>query len=205
MITLMNIQTPVDWTTYDRISPTTLHLEKEGDVPFKGLVIGRRKFLGITDYVGVPLLVVSLISLFPLYANKYIKMITPDWLAWLVFWGLIVLGMALGVLIFFYIYTAKKENDKEGTANVYLNLESQEVGIRDWKGKCAIIPLNEITKPGIFRLFSLQFGPLSLKFYARLILFWNEDGKKRITIVHFMDDPEETAHLLMEILHETKQ
>lgn len=194
----------VDWTTYDRISPTTLHLEGKGDVPFEGLVIGRRKFLGIFDYIGMPFLVVLLISLFPFYANVWVKKIQPDWLAWTVFWGLIVLGPIIAILVFFYIYGAKKENDKEGTANVYLNLETRQVGIRDWKGKCAIIPLDQITKPAIFRLFSLQVGPLSFKLYARLIFFWNDGGKKRITIVHFMDDPESTAHLLMEILHERK-
>ena len=156
----MDKKTAVDYTTYDRISPTTLHLEGQGDVPFEGLVIGRRKFLGIFDYIGMPLLVLLLISLFPFYANAWIKKITPDWLAWTVFWGLIILGPIVAVLVFFYIFGAKKENDKEGTSNVYLNLETREVGIRDWKGKCAIIPLDQIRKPSIFRLFSLQVGPL---------------------------------------------
>jgi len=40
--------------------------------------------------------------------------------------------------------------------------------------------------------------------YARLIIFWNDQGKKRMMIIHFMDDPEETAHTLMEIIHERK-
>lgn len=199
----MDQKNTVDWTTYDRISPTTLHL-KTGDVPFRGLVIGRRKFLGFFDYVGMPLFLTLLLSLLPLYANSWVKSIAPSWLGWLVFWGFIVLGPIVGVLVFFYIYGAKKENDKDGTANVYLNLETREVALRDWKGQGAIIPLAAITRPAIFRLFSFQIGPLSFKLYARLLLFYQENGRKKIAIVHFMDDPEETAHLLMEILHEKK-
>jgi hypothetical protein len=192
---------PVDWVTYDRISPTDLDIDGI-KTPFKGIIIGHRKFLGIFDYIGYPFFVFALVSGYPLYGYKTIAAITPTWLGTTLFYFLIVLGVALAILLFFYIYKGKKVNDTEGTANVYLNLENRTLGLRDFNGKGQIVPLSEVEKPIIFRLFSLQIGPLSLKLYARLILKCHENGKTKFVIVHFMDDPEGTAQVINDILHE---
>lgn len=192
---------PVDWSTYDRVSPTELTIGEEKK-PFKGIIIGHRKFLGLFDYAGYPFVIFALVSGYPLYAYKTIAAITPTWLGTTLFYFLIVLGVVLAVLLFLYIYKAKKTNDSLGTANVFLNLETRELGIRDYNGKGMVLPLDKIEKPMIFRLFSLQIGPISIKLYARLILKYHEDGKNKYAFVHFMDDPETTAHLINDILHE---
>jgi hypothetical protein len=197
---------PVDWSTYDRISSTDLQLDRKSPVltPFKGIIIGQRQFLGILDYIGYPLFVALLFALCPLFGYKSIAAIDPSWLGSLIFYGSALVGLALAIPLFFYLFRAKKTNDREGTASVYLNLETRELGLRDYNGQGKIIPLDQVIKPMIFRLFSLQVGPLSLKLYARLILEWKDGDKKRITIVHFMSDPEETAQTIMAILHEKK-
>jgi len=59
----------VDWSTYDRISPTNIPIEKGNAVPFRGIIIGHRKYLGLIDYVGMPLFVALLVALIPAYAN----------------------------------------------------------------------------------------------------------------------------------------
>jgi hypothetical protein len=168
----------VDWTTYDRISPTFIQTKEGPLIPFKGVVIGRRKFVGILDYTLVPLVGGALISLFPLYGYKVVNAIQPAWLASVVFYLCIILGIALAGFLFWYIFTAKRTNDRDGTANVYLNFETRELGIKNFDGKGRIIPLDTIVKVSAFRFTSLEVGPIGLKFYGRLILTVMKDGKK---------------------------
>jgi hypothetical protein len=195
----------VDWTTYDRISPTLIHVKEGTPVPFKGVIIGRRKFIGILDYVLVPLLGGGIVGLFPLYAYKVVQMIQPAWLGAVVFYLCGILGVAILAFLFWYIFTAKRTNDKDGTAAIYLNFASQELAVKDFTGNGKIIPLKSIVKVMPFRFVSIQVGGIGLKFYGRLILTLEENGKKRLEIVHFVDDPEETAHVLTEILHEKSE
>jgi MFS family permease len=192
----------VDWTTYDRVSPTVIQTKEGNRVPFKGVVIGRRKFVGILDYILVPLVGGAIVGLFPLYGYKVVQAIRPGWLGSAVFYLCIVLGIALAGFLFWYIFTAKKTNDRDGTANVYLNFETRELGIKNFDGKGRIIPWDSIVKVTAFRFTSLEVGPIGLKFYGRLILTIMKDGKKHLEIVHFVDEPEETAHTLTQILHE---
>ena len=191
----------VDWTTYDRISPTTIRA-KEGTVPFKGVVIGRRKFVGILDYVLVPLIGGALIALAPFYAYKQVQTINPAWVASLLFIFCGVAGFVLSLFLFWYIFTAKRTNDREGTPNGYLNFGTRQIAVKDFTGKGQIFGFDEIVKVTAFRFVSFQIFGVGIKLYGRLILTLKENGKKRLEIVHFVDDPEETAHILSEILHE---
>jgi hypothetical protein len=192
----------VDWSTYDRISPTNIPIEKGNAVPFRGIIIGHRKYLGIIDYVGMTLFVALLVALIPAYAKAWCDKLPSDAWRWAVSVFFSLLGLVAAYFTFRWIYGAKKANDEAGTANIYLNLEERSLGIRDSASKGIIIPLEKIQKVGLFRLFSLQIGALSFKLYARLIITWNDGGKRRTNIVHFMDDPESSLHAINDILHE---
>jgi hypothetical protein len=200
----MENKSNVDWDIYSRVNETKLVYKDPKKEPtlFKGVIIGRRTLLGLMDYIGSPLIVLILVSGYPLYANKTIKDLQPTWLATTIFYGMILIGIILSLIVFLIIFRAKKTNDREGTGSVYINFETQELGIRDADGYGQVIPLSAIDHPAVFRLFNLQIGPVSIRLYARLILFWKENGRKRITFVHFMDDPDDAAQLIFQITHE---
>jgi hypothetical protein len=193
----------VDWMIYDRVSPTTLWIDGQ-EKPFKGIVIGRRQFLGIMDYAFFPLVVGGLISCYPLYANASLKSIPNEGFATFLFYFLIFLGLGVGGFLVWYILEGKLVNDRYGTSNIYINLETRELGIRDFRGQGRIIPLDAISKVTPFRLFSISLGPLSLHLYGRVFIKWDEGGHSKISVVHFMDDPAETAHTLSLLMHEPK-
>lgn len=195
----------VDWSTYDRVTHIHLLLGVERKpTPFKGIIIGQRQFMGIMDYIGYPFIVFALVSGYPLYGYKTIQAIQPTWLATVLFYWLMAFGVALALCLFVYLHKARMVNDETGTGAVYLNLETREVAIRDYQNQGTIIPLDSITKLRIFRIFSLELGPISIKLYARLIIHYVQDGKKHVAIAHFMDDAETTAHTLSQIIHEEK-
>ncbi|MCI2069339.1 MAG: hypothetical protein LKJ88_07230 [Bacilli bacterium] len=194
----------VDWSTYDRVSPTTIQLNDGEKVPFKGIIIGHRKYLGLADYLGMPLFVTLAVSLIPAYIKTWYDKLPSDGWRWTIFVFSLLLGVLSGLFLFRWIYQAKKANDKVGNANIYLNLDKRLLGIRDRAQKGEIIPLDQIQKVSLFRLFSLQMGGLSFKLYARLIITWNDGKRKRITIVHFMDNPESSLHTINDIIHENK-
>jgi hypothetical protein len=193
----------VDWSIYDRVSPTELSVDGKKRA-FEGVVVGRRQFLGIMDYVFFPIVVGGLISLYPLYGKASLDKIPNQGFATFLFYFLIVLGFLVWAFLLWYILAGKLVNDHYGTSNIYMNFGTRELGIRDFKGQGKIIPLDSIVKVTPFRLFSISLGPLSLHLYGRVFIKWMDQGHLRTTVVHFMDDPMETAHTLSLLMHEPK-
>lgn len=193
----------VDWSIYDRVSPTELLIDGK-KVPFKGVIVGRRQFLGIMDYAFFPLVVGGLISTYPLYGKASLDKIGNEGIATFLFYFLMVLGILVGAFLVWYILKGKLVNDRFGTANMYMNFGTRELGVRDFKGQGKIIPFDSIVKVVPFRLFSLSIGPLSLHLYGRVFIVWMDGTHKKYTVMHFMDEPMETAHTLSLLMHEPK-